>query len=374
MPYGIFICLECAALHRHLGTHLSFVRSTGLDSWTERQMSFMRVGGNQKARAFFRKHGFDSTGQVDKAMLSVKYESRPAQLYRKEIQDAAETPDKKDDSFLAGYKQQAEKSLVDHEKREEEHKDDAGFHIEKKQSDGPRILDFGGKADGKKKGKLGAAVKASAFDDWDDEDDGDNGDDDAAEEAPSKAVEEESIYSKGRPAALASGTSSTSSSRLAYHDDEAPSGYSKPRAKEEPKQPEILFSEEGFRLKRKPEAENKKKEEESRFASSKAISSDEYFGRKETTDPEVAARLAKFSGSSSISSADFYERDEGFSNDGGGGGGDDLAINIAATAKEDLEKLTKTVTAGLSTIASYGSAFFSSLSDPNSKYGSGSGW
>lgn len=76
-----------------------------------------------------------------------------------------------------------------------------------------------------------------------------------------------------------------------------------------------------------------------------------YFGRKETTDPETAARLAKFSGSSSISSADFYERDEGenkeswffvaehlrksgFSNtNNSNGGGDDLAINIAATAK-----------------------------------------
>ncbi len=44
IPYGIFICLECAALHRHLGTHLSFVRSTGLDSWTEKQMAHMRNG------------------------------------------------------------------------------------------------------------------------------------------------------------------------------------------------------------------------------------------------------------------------------------------------------------------------------------------
>ncbi len=54
---------------------------------------------------------------------------------------------------------------------------------------------------------------------------------------------------------------------------------------------EILFSEEGFRLKRKPEAE--KKAGDARFASSKAISSDDYFGRKEEQDPEVTARLER---------------------------------------------------------------------------------
>ena len=69
------------------------------------------------------------------------------------------------------------------------------------------------------------------------------------------------------------------SSRLAYFESEQPSGYTSSKSgagkKEEPK-PEILFSEEGFRLKRKPEAEGApKKKEESRFASSKAISSDD---------------------------------------------------------------------------------------------------
>lgn len=46
------------------------------------------------------------------------------------------------------------------------------FSIEKKKSDGPRVLDFGaggGKHDGKKN-KLGAAVKSTGFDDWDDDD------------------------------------------------------------------------------------------------------------------------------------------------------------------------------------------------------------
>merc|ERR1712169_163988 len=104
-----------------------------------------------------------------------------------------------------------------------------------KQSDGPKVLDFA-KSDTKKKGgKLGATVAKTAFDDWDSDDDDDD-DDDVDEEETAAQPEEQSVYSKNKPAA---------SSRLAYHDDGVAggsdsgfSGYSKPRA-EEPKKPEI---------------------------------------------------------------------------------------------------------------------------------------
>jgi len=86
IPYGVFICLGCAGVHRSLGTHVSFVRSTTLDSWTPEQLSVMSVGGNKRGREFFKEHGWDQMG-ADK--IEAKYTSRAAQLYRERLQKDA---------------------------------------------------------------------------------------------------------------------------------------------------------------------------------------------------------------------------------------------------------------------------------------------